>query len=245
MDTVFGGLLGTGISTAGNIFSTAMTNRQNENLTREGWAREDNAVQRRAADLSAAGINPLLAAGQAASSSGAIPMKAPEVGDFGASLLSGKQVKTQEDLSKSTKEVNRAHIDNTTAVALAQADNLRSQASLNNAAKMRELWNIGIAAKRNAPTGEAPTRMDAFFKSLETYLGAEANSALRALLLDFGSASAGKGSKLLGGPASSSPSSKYHYLPPQEADPDDPGNMRAGSQPRNEVVPSKSGKRIN
>lgn len=63
-----------------DAWMTYETNKQNENLMRESWSREDNAVLRRVLDLKAAGLSPTLAAGSAAASSGPITLKHPKSG---------------------------------------------------------------------------------------------------------------------------------------------------------------------
>lgn len=76
-----------------NIKMQRETNAQNERLLRESWGREDNAVQRRASDLEAAGISPLMAAGSAAASSAPTRMESPKaqpfMPDLAAALISG------------------------------------------------------------------------------------------------------------------------------------------------------------
>jgi len=61
-----------------NIDYQKEANAKNESLMRESWGRDDNSVQRRSIDLQKAGMSPLLAAGAAASNSGAVSMQAPQ-----------------------------------------------------------------------------------------------------------------------------------------------------------------------
>ena len=62
-----------------NLWSQDNAAAQQEALQREQWAREDTAVQRRVADLKAAGLSPVLAAGSAASSSTPMKPMAPQL----------------------------------------------------------------------------------------------------------------------------------------------------------------------
>ncbi len=94
---LLGSLAGAGIAAGGGIITSAMNidfqkevNAHNEELMREAWAREDSAVQRRAADMDAAGFNPVLATGAAASTMPAVRAEAPQVREnIGLSAIQG------------------------------------------------------------------------------------------------------------------------------------------------------------
>jgi hypothetical protein len=62
----------------GNLSLQERTLDYQKAMQREAWAREDMAVQRRVADLKAAGLSPTLAAGSAAQSSSPIAVTAPQ-----------------------------------------------------------------------------------------------------------------------------------------------------------------------
>lgn len=127
-----GGLFGYA-SNERNIAMQRETNQQNERLMREAWGREDSSVQRRTADLKAAGLSPVLAAGQGASSMSPIKMDAPQGQDWGSQAasqaISGTLAATQLRQTEAQMALTRAQerqVDINTNISL-----LKTPAELN------------------------------------------------------------------------------------------------------------------
>lgn len=135
--SVLGGI-SAGVNIAQGLFnmgSQAWQNHKNQENMEETWRREDSAVQRRAADLEAAGLSRTLAAGSAASSSAPIRMEAPQLK---LDPLQAKQQAEMNEFQKMSMEKQLMSMD-------AQISRTRQQEALDKAQedKVRQdiAWN--------------------------------------------------------------------------------------------------------
>jgi len=109
----FGGILG-GIGSligAGTSMYNAYQQKKQQEYEKEvqltTWEREDNAVQRRVKDLVNAGLNPVLAAGSAASTSSPIKLTTPQ---FDGSAI-GEQANKMMGLMAMKKDIARTQAE--------------------------------------------------------------------------------------------------------------------------------------
>lgn len=128
-----------------NIGFQRQTNIENADMMYKAWNREDNAVVRRVQDLQNAGLSPVLAAGQGASSSSPIKMDAPRSENY-AGMAVGNAVQAALGFSQLAK--TNADIHNVNAnTSKTETDELAVNQSMDQELIMNNFKSKAISAQ--------------------------------------------------------------------------------------------------
>lgn len=124
-----------------------------QDIQRQLFAREDDAVQRRAADLTAAGMSPTLAAGQAAQAGPVVSTTVPQRGpspDIAGQVMN--LMSAQAGISKTAQETN---------TSAAQSSKLHSDNLLTQLTTAEKAYNLDYYRKKGLPTNASGLSKDA------------------------------------------------------------------------------------
>ena len=178
-----GGNLGLGVwnaitgqqKTADNLQLQRDTLDYQKNLQNTMFAREDNAVQRRAADLQAAGLSKTLAAGGAAQAGPVVATQAPQKGKEdmeGIGALSNSLTSALAQIATTTN-ISKTKADE--ALSLAQADKLKADTVGKNIEnKYADRINsqqllLGAASLASSEISQANAKLDSVIKKFNIF----------------------------------------------------------------------------
>lgn len=175
--------LATGALASGTGMFDSWTNYQNQkdklswdkSVQRESWMREDNSVQRRVADLKAAGLSPVLAAGQGASSGPVVSTQAPQsnTASVAEKMLSAMTMaksfeKTDAEIAGVQKQMEKANSDILLNGVKARVEDVTKRTKEHDLAIYK---NTGTASNATGTVGQIRNLMNMYDETLSKLFG--------------------------------------------------------------------------
>ena len=149
---------------AGNLIGSALNYKsQQDNLAyqkdvqRDIFAREDTSIARRVADLNAAGLSPVLAAGQGAGTGGVVSTNAPQLDLPDTSMLALNMLKQEADISKTRAE--QEYIELQKNKLPAEIKNLEASAYNTYQSGRVQKVNADVTSESGVPGNSMPGRI--------------------------------------------------------------------------------------
>lgn len=157
---MWGAIAGAGIglnalTSGANVWLQWLNYKYQKSLQNQLFAREDTSIQRRVADLKAAGLSPVLAAGQGAGTGGTVSTTPPQLNNIPTAETALNMLKMKQDISLTEAQQK-----------LIEQQTKESSARTSGHYKVNRLSEINAKNAESSGIGSPNTTVGGYFKDL-------------------------------------------------------------------------------
>lgn len=159
-----GGMMGlSAATTAYNIYQQERQYDYEKDLQKDIFHREDNSIQRRVRDLQRAGLSPVLAAGNGASSGAVVSTTAPQAHDLSGDYMTLIKIANDIGMSKTQKQLMEAQKMAAESASTASLATAWRNSEAAETEKWNRKWYMSSGATGGMPTNMSNIGKDAGF----------------------------------------------------------------------------------